>query len=109
MKPESNINEVLDETLINPEEIVVRLSFSDRPSTDELLTSLLESTLTKLVEVRNDLRARSMETVDDIRDVDGWSRTFFADIDQSITYGDLVGLVEHMKNGLAARRVAAAQ
>lgn len=74
---------------------------------DKLLTATLETSLQHLDSLRRELERTNQKNISDVRKQAGWGADLLAAIEGTITYYDLVQLINEMRDGIALRRAAA--
>lgn len=71
-----------------------------------LTTRILENNLDALESLRAAIERKGMKDVTDVRDFgDMLGHTLLVGIEHTVTYDDLVNLIEHFRNGIASRRI----
>lgn len=74
---------------------------------DKLLTATLETSLHHLDDLRRSLERTNQKNISDVRKSAGYGADLLAAIEGTITYFDLVQLINEMRDGIALRRAAA--
>lgn len=74
----------------------------------DLTTRILENNLSQLDSLRASIERAGMKDIFDVRDYgDSMAASLFVGCEGTITYHCLLDVIEHFKNGIASRRVAA--
>ena len=86
-----------------------RLHARNRRVNDVILTTLLETNLSHLDDLRATLERTNRKNIDDVREVNGWGADLLRGVEGRISYADLLRLIREFRDGIAHRRVAALQ
>lgn len=88
-------------------EVPIHLTVVHRADVDALTTRVLEVNLGHLEDLRATLERTNRKTIRDVREVAGWGADLLVGIETTISYQNLVALINEFRDGIAARRMAA--